>query len=176
MTTNTIIKPETIKMRKIAIDELIEYYGSVTTDLKRVQEKHNIYGDKTFNEFKVKYEFLSNTSKFFENLELEPHINMNIFVKAQLAVEYDTRLVQRDYGANHLVILGYNFDNIKVYKEVLKDFIDLVCVNGQDPHSISFVKMTSHKEGNEDIVTRENMIRLYKTDKWRYEVIQVFEC
>lgn len=179
MKTTTTITNETIEMRKKVIDELIVYYGDIATDLKRVQEKHKVYDEKTFNEFKVKFEFLSNTSEFFINLDLEPHIDMNIFVKAQLAIESETRLVQRDFGANHLVILGYNCSDIETYKTVLKKFVDLVCMHGQDPLSISFVKMiTYNNEGNPavDMVIRENMARLYKTDKWRYEVIQVFDC
>lgn len=175
----TTITNETIEMRKKVIDELIVYYGDVATDVKRAQEVHKVDDEKMFNEFKVKFEFLSNTAEFFINLALEPHIEMNIFVRAKLAIESDIRLVQRDFGANHLVILGYNFTDIETYKTVLKKFIDLVCMHGQDPISISFVKMiTYNEEGNiaVDMIRRDNMARLYKTDKWRYEVIQVFDC
>lgn len=171
------IKPETIELRKKAINELVEYYGSVATDMKRSQEKYDVYDDKAFDEAVIKHAFLSNTKRFFTYLELEPHISMNIFVKARLETAEDaTNLIQRDFGANHLTILGYNTDNIKSYKLALKNLIDLVCMHGQDPHNITFIKMIEWSEDGVDMLRRENMARLYKNNKWRYELTQVYEC
>ena len=161
----TTITPETIEMRKQAIKELTEYYAHICTDMKRAQEKHNV-GD------------LSDTSRFFTYLELDPHIKMNIFVKDYLYDGDSTKLRNRDIGANNLTILGYNIKNneLSSYKLALKALVEQVCVRGYEPQSISFVKMVEWSEDGVDILRRENMARLYKNNKWRYELTQVFEC
>ena len=176
----TTIKPETIEMRKRAIEELTKYYADICTDMKRAQEKHNIGDEDLFNEFLVKYQFLSDTSRFFTYLELDPHIKMNIFVKDYLCDGDSTKLRNRDIEANNLTVLGYNLrgeDNgLSSYKLALKSLVEQVCVRGYEPQSISFVKMVEWSEDGVDIVRRENMARLYKNNKWRYELTQVFEC
>lgn len=176
----TTITPETIEMRKQAIKELTEYYGHICTDMKRAQEKHNVGDTELYNELMTKYSFLSDTSRFFTYLELDPHIKMNIFVKDYLYNGDSTKLRNRDIGANNLAILGYNIetkdDGLSSYKLALKALVEQVCVRGYEPQSISFVKMVEWSEDGVDIVRRENMARLYKNNKWRYELTQVFEC
>ena len=176
----TTIKPETIEMRKRAIEELIEYYGSICTDIKRAQEKHNFVDEELFYEMSVKCHFLSDTSRFFTYLELDPHIKMNIFVKDHIYEGDSTKLRNRDIEANNLTLLGYNLrgeDNgFSSYVLALKSLVEQVCVRGYEPQSISFVKMVEWSEDGVDIVRRENMARLYKNNKWRYELTQVFEC
>ena len=176
----TTITPETIEMRKRAIKELTEYYAHICTDMKRAQEKHNVGDTELYNELMTKYSFLSDTSRFFIYLELDPHIKMNIFVKDYLYDGDSTKLRNRDIGANNLTILGYNIQNkddgLSSYKLALKALVEQVCVRGYEPQSISFVKMVEWSEDGTDMIRRENMARLYKNNKWRYEITQVFEC